>query len=83
MDKELKIEYVVAASVREAGEIDLDDMAKSSIADQLELAAGPIVEGKPRMLLLTAWIAHEGRNNNGDAFLKEELKEELSERSIL
>ena len=42
-----------------------------------EEAAGPITEsGLPRMLKITAWIAHAGpANRNRDAFLAEDLQE--------
>lgn len=43
----------------------------------VEEAAAPITEtGLPRMLKLTAWIAHAGpANRNGDSFLAEDLQE--------
>ena len=43
---------------------------------KVEEAAGPITEeGLPRMMKLTAWIAHGGpANKNGDAFLEEDLQ---------
>lgn len=36
-------------------------------------------DGKPRMLVISAWMAHEGRNLNGDAFVKEELQNVVRE----
>jgi hypothetical protein len=44
-------------------------------------AAGPLGEdGKPRMLRLTAWIAHAGKpNRNGDAFTAEDLEQAVRE----
>ena len=39
----------------------------------------PVIDGKPRMLFLNAWMVHEGRNENGDAFVKEELERKVSE----
>lgn len=43
----------------------------------IQEAAGPITDsGLPRMMKLTAWIAHAGpANSNGDAFLEEDLQE--------
>lgn len=38
-------------------------------------AAGPVENGRPRMLKMTAWMAHGGpANRNGDAFLEEDLQ---------
>lgn len=34
----------------------------------------PVVDGRPRMLHVTAWIVHEGINNNRDVFLAEDLQ---------
>jgi hypothetical protein len=48
---------------------------KAGFAEQLSLAApAPIIEGKPRMLHVSAMIVHEGTNLNGDRFIGEELR---------
>lgn len=45
-----------------------------AIAERLSLASpAPIIDGKPRMLHVTAMIVHEGINRNGDEFIAEEL----------
>jgi len=46
-------------------------------ADGMETATSPITEsGKPRILKISAWIAHSGAANlNSDAFLAEDLQE--------
>jgi hypothetical protein len=46
-----------------------------------EAALSPIgADGKPRMLKITAWIAHAGKpNRNGDGFLQEDLEEAIEE----
>lgn len=64
--------------------IDVGDEAGilSRLASEgMEEAAGPITEsGKPRMLKLTGWMAHDGPANlNKDAFLGEDLKEVAAE----
>lgn len=80
MEKDKLREYVVAASVREANTKDYEELDESPIVRNFRLAAGPIgADGKPRMLLLSAWIVHEGRNENGIAFVKEELRQRVSE----
>lgn len=54
-----------------------DKLASVLESQGISKAAEPITEsGKPRMLKVTAWIAHAGdANRNGDAFLAEDLKE--------
>lgn len=59
----------------------LDDTATKTVLagltlSELEEAAGPITDsGLPRMLKLSAWIAHAGAaNRNGDAFVAEDLQ---------
>lgn len=49
----------------------------ATLAGDAQEAAGPITDtGLPRMLKITAWIAHSGpANRNGDAFLGEDLQE--------
>jgi len=71
-----KVEFLVEASVVPVDdERELDQILEA--AEGLGLskeAAGPIgKDGKPRMLLITSWIAHEGRNGNGYAFVRPEL----------
>jgi len=72
-----KAEYVVNASVSEASDTELENIRKSSFFSSQ--AAAPTMDGKPRMLHITAWMVHEGRNHNGDAFIKEELQEKVKE----
>ena len=57
----------------DGGETALATLASAGI----EEAAAPITDsGKPRMLKLTAWMAHGGpANRNKDAFLDEDLQE--------
>jgi hypothetical protein len=82
MDDKL-YEYVVAASARE---VDSDEeeyqVAKASLSNKSDIDVATndvIVDGKPRMLLLTAWIVHEGRNLNGQVFIKEEISQRVQE----
>jgi hypothetical protein len=81
MDKDiLKIQYNIQASLREASDEDYEDLGK--YVKGFALAAGappPTVNGKPRMLFTSAWIAHEGRNQNGDAFVGEEIRARVNE----
>lgn len=66
-----KLFWTVAAQVEEMEEVDdvlLEDLTKAN-ADLLDKT------GKPRMLRITAWIAHEGVNLNGDGFLRSDLEE--------
>jgi hypothetical protein len=79
MNKEKLVEYVVAASVREADSKDYEELDNDPVVNNFKLAAGPVgKDGKPRMLLLTAWMAHEGRNENGIAFIRQELQEAVN-----
>ncbi len=76
--------YVVKASIREASseqDFDLiytaaqDVEIEKEVFSEIKTAAGPLDDqGRPRMLVLSAWIAHEGRNRNGQVFIKEEIK---------
>lgn len=62
----------------EALDAEVSDELIATLASQgIKEAAEPVTEsGKPRMLKVTAWIAHAGpANRNGDAFLAEDLKE--------
>ena len=80
MDKNELFEFVTTAQVREACDEDLEELLKSSAAADYKTAvADPIVDGKPRMVLMTAWIVHEGRNLNGQVFVKEELEARVRE----
>lgn len=47
-----------------------------------EARPAPIIDGHPRMLHVTAWIAHEGTNCNGVAFIAEELEAAVKERRL-
>jgi hypothetical protein len=47
-----------------------------------EARPSPVIDGRPRMLHISAWIAHEGANDNGDAFLAHELEAAVSERKL-
>jgi len=83
---DLKKEIIVKASVREASDNtrydhiyqaakEYKDLDKD-VFSELEVAAGPLDDkGRPRMLIVSAWIVHEGRNRNGQAFIKEELEQ--------
>ncbi|MBU8922617.1 MAG: hypothetical protein KOO63_12435 [Bacteroidales bacterium] len=80
MKDEDLFEYVVTASAREVLEDEYDEVQASLETQGFELAANdPTVNGKPRMLLLTSWIVHEGRNNNGQVFIKEELSTRVAQ----
>ena len=80
MDHELiKVEYTVHANLREASQEDYEDLNKYAKGFALAAGAPPIQNGKPRMVFMSAWIAHEGRNLNGDAFVKEELESRVEE----
>ena len=50
------------------------------VSEGVREAAEPVENGRPRMLKLTAWMAHSGpANRNGDAFLDEDLREIASD----
>lgn len=58
-----------------------------SYAQQLQevvttAALPPVVEGRPRMLHLTAVIVHEGVNKNGDGFVAEDLIEAVNNKKL-
>lgn len=71
---------LVTAALRQAGESSEAEKALQQILVDIttarEAAVGPVGDnGKPRMLLLTAWIAHAGKpNKNRDAFTEDDLK---------
>lgn len=72
------IRYTVAAHVLEPTDIDYEEIDKA--AKGFFIASdSPFENGKPRMLFINAWIVHEGRNLNGDAFVSEELKERVNQ----
>lgn len=81
MDQLNKIRtFLAQASIREATDDDVAELATSSLAAEVEKSAGPLgKDGKPRMLIIAAWMAHEGRNANGQAFVKEELEKRVGE----
>lgn len=80
MDHELiRVEYTVHANLREASQEDYEDLNKYARGFALAAGAPPVQNGKPRMVFMSAWVAHEGRNLNGDAFVKEELKSRVEE----
>lgn len=66
-----------------AEQADVDDLIREAFRRALrEASVSPVgANGKPRMLKLTAWIAHAGKaNRNRDAFLEEDLKAAVEER---
>jgi hypothetical protein len=86
MEKEFEpINYVITASVHEATDDEITEISEAALGfmvasnsyEQHVKPFGP--DGKPRMLVISAWMAHEGRNLNGDAFVKEELKEVVNQ----
>lgn len=71
--------YTITAQVGElVPDTDTLTLAQKAlhIAGYNEAAVSPVGDnGKPRMLKITAWIAHAGKpNRNGDAFVAEDLK---------
>lgn len=74
-------EYIVAAQLYEPTDDDYSEVSKAANSMyMIESARKPYGKnGKPRMLFLSAWMAHEGRNLNGDAFVKEELQERVKQ----
>lgn len=92
-----KHEYKVAATIRAAEDEEVNEVIETlKTAENQEqfnilLAAfetrkaaspSPVVNGLPRMLHITAWIAHEGYNNNLQGFIAAELLEAVSERRV-
>jgi hypothetical protein len=90
-------EYVVTATVRSVEDSpEFDDLVQhitADLKDQVEwldsdavtnrqARPAPMVDGRPRMLHITAWIAHEGANNNGHAFVASELEQVVNERLL-
>lgn len=73
--------YTVSAQVNEPTVEEYEEIvqnARGFILASSQHAKGELKpfgpDGKPRMLVISAWMAHEGRNLNGDAFVKEELQ---------
>ena len=50
-----------------------DNFPAEFVKDLSLAAPAPIIDGKPRMLHVTAFIVHEGMNRNGDRFIADEL----------
>lgn len=71
--------YIVKAQVLEPNDRDYEELKSASQNFFVTAANSPFENGKPKMLFLTAWMAHEGRNLNGDAFVSEELKQRVHE----
>jgi len=64
------------AKIRQAA---YDSEVDKEIISNIKVAADSLdSEGRPRMLMLSSWFVHEGRNRNGQAFIKEELEEAAS-----
>lgn len=56
---------------------------QAEFVDQLSLAApAPIIDGKPRMLHISAVIVHEGVNRNSDQFIGDELRAAVQESKL-
>ena len=78
MEELIPIRYTVAAHILEPAEKDYEEV--DNIAKGFFIASeSPFENGKPKMLFINAWIVHEGRNLNGDAFIAEELKERVNQ----
>lgn len=79
LDTELKLyKYVIKAQILEPTEKDYEDI--ETAAREFFIASNaPFENGKPKMLFMNAWMAHEGRNLNGDAFVSEELRQRVKE----
>lgn len=74
MINELELyKYIVKAQILEPSDQDYEEV--TNLAQGFFVAsAAPFENGRPRMLFITAWMAHEGRNLNGDAFVGKELE---------
>jgi hypothetical protein len=74
MAKELELyKYIVKAQILEPTDeeyAEVEDLSKGFFV----ASAAPFENGRPKMLFIKAWIAHEGRNLNGDAFVAKELE---------
>lgn len=69
--------YIISAQVCEPTQSDVEEVTQAFKAFLTASNKPYTTEGKPKMLFLTAWMAHEGRNLNGDAFIKEELEKSV------
>lgn len=79
LDFENLLTYTVAARLVEPTEKELEEVEPMIKAYHTAATPSPIASGKPRMLFINAWMVHEGRNLNGDAFVKEELERRVNE----
>lgn len=79
MEEFQPIKYTVAAQViLEPTDMDYEEL--ENIAKGFFVASeSPFENGKPKMLFINAWVVHEGRNLNGDAFVAEELKARVNQ----
>lgn len=77
-DLQVGFQYNISAEVRPLTEEEVPALAQTLVTagldEYLDRKLPVVVDGKPRMLHVQAWIAHEGFNGNGDGFLAEELK---------
>jgi len=71
--------YTVSAQITEPTDDDYEEIIQASQGFIIASSQGGLKpfgpDGRPRMLVISAWMAHEGRNLNGDAFVKEELQD--------
>lgn len=78
MEEFQSIKYTIAAHVLEPTDTDYEEL--DTVAKGFFIASdSPFENGKPKMLFINAWIVHEGRNLNGDAFVAEELKARVNQ----
>lgn len=73
MEEFQPISYTVAAQILEPTDTDYEEI-ENATKGFFAASETPFENGKPRMLFISAWIVHEGRNLNGDAFIAEELQ---------
>lgn len=83
------VELLVAAQVSALDENMVEELlaaAPSMVTDKFSLESAarvpPIVNGRPRMLHLDAWIVHEGGNDNGHFFIASDLKKAVDQRKL-
>lgn len=80
LESELKpYRYTVAAQIVEPTAKDYDEIDNIAKGFFVTSEAAPFEDGKPKMLFISAWMAHEGRNLNGDAFVAEELQQRVKQ----
>ena len=72
----------VTASLTETLSETSDESIVEMFEDLKTAAQDPILDGRPRMLHITAVIVHEGVNSNGDGFYAEDLQKAVSERKL-